>query len=96
MENNYNNRYLLNQQQIMMHRLQQLQFAVEDLALYLDTHPNDKVALFKHRRITAELKQLKDAYEAQYGPLCIYNYETQDTWRYINGPWPWDSKYTLS
>ena len=79
-----------NQQQEMLLEIQKLQFAALDIALYLDTHPNDPVALYRHKMYTDQLKQVKDAYEMQFGPMTIFSHEVGDNWRYINSPWPWE------
>lgn len=81
---------MTHQQLSMLTDIQKLHFAVTDLALFLDTHPNDPVALYRHHTYASQLRQYRDAYEAQYGPLCNMNPEMSDTWRYINSPWPWE------
>jgi spore coat protein JB len=86
-----NSQQFLNQQQTMLHNIQECEFTVLDLALFLDTHPNDPVALYRHKQFSVYLRQLVEVYEAQYGPMNLYNVEVGETWRYINGPWPWDS-----
>lgn len=80
----------LSPQQEMLLEVQKLQFVTLDTALYLDTHPNDPVALYRHKMYTDQLKQVKDAYEMQYGPMTIFGHEYGDNWRYINSPWPWE------
>ncbi len=80
----------LSPQQEMLLDVQKLQFVTLDTALYLDTHPNDPVALYRHKMYTDQLKQVKDAYEMQYGPMTIFGHEYGDNWRYINSPWPWE------
>ncbi len=88
---NYNrNNQNSNQQHAMLMDIQKLQFTLLDLALFLDTHPNDPVALYRHQAYCAQLMQLKEAYEVNYGPLTIFSMEMGDTWRYINSPWPWE------
>lgn len=91
---NYNrtNQRLSPQQEILLD-VQKLQFVTLDTALYLDTHPNDPVALYRHKMYTDQLKQVKDAYEMQYGPMTIFGHEYGDNWRYINSPWPWECEF---
>ena len=60
-------------------------FAVNDLALYLDTHPTDQKALCLHRKYCQELKDLEDKYQRVYGPLTI-NYPC-NKWRWLEEPW---------
>ncbi|MGD9566854.1 MAG: spore coat protein CotJB [Sedimentibacter sp.] len=88
---NYNrSNNLINEEQSMLLDIQKLEFAIYDLALYLDTHPNDPVALYRHKMLADQLMQLRHAYEAQFGIMSIMGHELGDTWRYIDGPWPWD------
>ena len=63
-------------------------FAVTELALYLDTHPDDEKALCLHNKYCKELKELKDAYQKVYGPLTI-EYPC-NKWRWLEEPWPWE------
>lgn len=79
-----------NQQQMMLRNIMQYQVAILDLSLYLDTHPNDPVALYRHKAYSTQLMKLRYEYEMLFGPLNNYSFETSDTWRYINSPWPWE------
>ena len=47
----------------MMKEIKCLNFAIIDLAEYLDTHPNDRKAICLHREYTNELNELKDKYQ---------------------------------
>ena len=64
------------------------QFAVTDIALYLDTHPEDQKALCLHREYTRKLKDLRDKYQRVYRPLTI-EYPC-NKWRWLEEPWPWE------
>lgn len=73
----------------MLERINQLMFIVNDLSLYLDTHPCDMRALTTHRQYSEQLVDLKNLYQAQYGPLSIYT--PVNSWEnWINSPWPWE------
>ena len=63
-------------------------FAITELALYLDTHPTDDRALCLHRKYCREAKDLKDKYQKVYGPLTI-NFPC-NKWRWLEEPWPWE------
>ena len=63
-------------------------FAITDISLYLDTHPEDEKALCLHRNYCKKFKDLKDAYQKMYGPLTI-NYPCKK-WRWLEEPWPWE------
>ena len=70
----------------MADEIKGLEFAITELALYLDTHKDDERALCLHNRYCKECKELKDRYQKIYGPLTI-NYPC-NKWRWIEEPWP--------
>ena len=72
----------------MIMKIKEYQFAIIELALYLDTHPDDEKALCLHREYARELKDLRDKYQKVYGPLTI-EYPC-NKWRWIEEPWPWE------
>lgn len=72
----------------MIHQIKCYNFAVIELALYLDTHPNDERAICLHNSYSKTLKELKDKYQKVYGPLSIYY--PCNKWRWLEEPWPWE------
>ena len=72
----------------MLQQIKCCDFAITELALYLDTHPQDDRALCLHRKYCKEAKELKDKYQKVYGPLTI-NFPC-NKWRWIEEPWPWE------
>lgn len=72
----------------MMREIKCLNFAIVDIAEYLDTHPNDRKAICLHREYTNELNELKDKYQRIFGPLTIYF--PCNKWRWLEEPWPWE------
>lgn len=70
----------------MLHQIMAYDFAINELALYLDTHNDDEKALCLHNRYCKEAKELKDKYQKVYGPLTI-EYPC-NKWRWIEEPWP--------
>lgn len=78
-------------QREMLRRIMALEFTALELNLYLDTHPDDEMALADFNSAAAELARLKEQYEARYGPLFNYGWEeSHRTWRWIEDPWPWE------
>ena len=47
----------------MMMKVRELDFAVEDLALYLNTHPEDNKALYLHNTYAKQLRDVTDKYQ---------------------------------
>ena len=72
----------------MLMKIRELDFAIVELSLYLDTHPNDQRALCMHKEYCRRLKDLKDKYQKLYGPLSIYF--PCNKWRWLEEPWPWE------
>lgn len=65
-------------------------FAIDDVKLFLDTHPYDRDALKyyeKYRDIrTQAIKEYRDC----YGPISAYDVNVDNVWTWINDPWPWE------
>ncbi|MBR3255390.1 MAG: spore coat protein CotJB [Clostridia bacterium] len=70
----------------LLHQIMAYDFAINELALYLDTHSDDEKALCLHNRYCKECKELKDKYQKVYGPLTI-EYPC-NKWRWLEEPWP--------
>ena len=79
----------INRQKMLMSQIRSLAFAVNDLALYLDTHPCDQNALRCHTDYAEQLHDLKMLYQKEYGPLSIYA-PMENGWEWIESPWPWE------
>ena len=71
-----------------MLKVQQTGFAVTELNLYLDTHPNDAQALAAFTRAVSAHRAAQAEYEALYGPLTAQS-AAQETWLWGARPWPW-------
>ena len=76
------------QRKRLLCEIRSLSFAINDLALYLDTHPQDTKAIRLHSEYSQRQSILAEKYQEQYGPLTI-NYSS-DTWNWIDEPWPWE------
>jgi spore coat protein JB len=74
----------------LLEKLQAVDFALVDLTLYLDTHPNDYQAIQQFNQLAQQRKQLKKQYEAAYGPLLQYGHSYSNyPWNWNDTPWPW-------
>lgn len=76
------------QRQEMIDQIKSLDFAIIELGLYLDTHPDDQRALCMHKEYCKQAKDLKDKYQKMYGPLTIFY--PCNKWRWLEQPWPWE------
>ncbi|MCI8309056.1 MAG: spore coat protein CotJB [Clostridia bacterium] len=77
--------------QMLMQKIMEYKFAINDMALFLDTHPCDEKALKYHNEYVCEFKKLKEQYENEYGPLSIEaEVESWDKW--VFEKWPWEGE----
>ena len=67
-----------------------LGFCAYDMLLYLDTHPDDMEAFQLFQQYAAMEKSAKAAYEKRFGPLMKSTAATEDTYRWLQDPWPWN------
>lgn len=74
----------------MLMKIREYNFAIIELALYLDTHPDDKKALCMHKEYCKIVKDLEDKYQKVYGPLTIKF--PCNKWRWLEEPWPWEKE----
>ncbi len=75
-----------------LRKIMELDFAVLELNLYLNTHPRDESALEDFNQYIRQLRNLKQDYRGQYGPLsarCPSDYP----WQYPATKWPWQINY---
>lgn len=73
-----------------LEELQAADFVLTDLTLYLDTHPTDAQAIAQYNQFSQYSRQLKRAFEAEFGPLQNGSLNRKkDEWEWANPPWPW-------
>ena len=70
-------------------RLQTLGFALQELALYLDTHRDDQVALEMYRTYQKLYHQCMMEYSMECTPLN-HGSPTEGEYRWLDDPWPWE------
>lgn len=68
--------------------IQELDFSIADLNLYLDVYPNDKQAYETFKKYTEECKRKKEYYTKVFGPLTLD--ELTDDYEWSTGVWPWE------
>lgn len=74
-----------------LHELQALDFAVQELGLYLDTHPDDKEALSLFIAYSDLYEAGKAEYQRRYGPLEQAVAGRGGFYDWLDDPWPWDA-----
>ncbi len=79
----------------LLNQLQELQFAVNEIRLYLDTHPNDPRAICDFQRYTYQLNNLMVNYQQMMGPMFGMMYSPSSPSLWVDGPWPWELEYNV-
>ena len=88
----------------MLKEINEVSFMVNDLTLYLDTHPTDAAALECFSEAAKRRKQLLESYAKEFEPLtmdCVCpdtnnrtgrftNYQAQKHFTWTDGPMPWE------
>ena len=69
--------------------LMALGFAINELGLYRDTHPDDSEALTLYTRYVQLFQEGRSRYESMYGPLQ-QTAVTEAGYTWLNDPWPWE------
>ena len=69
--------------------LQTLAFMIQELALYLDTHRNDKEATELYQQYQKLYNDGADKYEKICGPLNHLS-QSEGEYKWLKDPWPWE------
>ena len=82
----------MSEQQKLMQRIQQTNFAALEAGMFLDTHPDCRQALSYFRKQQTALKAARAEYSEKFGPLSLNAQENNERWDWIDSPWPWEGK----
>ena len=75
----------------LLYKLQQVEFALVDVGLYLDIYPENKKAREYFARLCDERETLiKTLATKCHRPMTIYDSHAGEDWDWINSPWPWE------
>ena len=70
--------------------LQALHFAIQELALYLDTHRDDQEALEQYRAYQKMYEHCLMEHKAKRGPMNHLRMTEGKTYEWLDDPWPWE------
>ena len=72
----------------LMKKIQELSFAKTETELYLDSHPDNSMALDYYKDIISKLDDAMTKYQNEYGPIYAEGV-IGDRWTWVDGKWPW-------
>ena len=70
--------------------LQVLGFAIQELALYLDTHRDDREALELYRGYQQMYQRCREEYRKSHGPINHIHPSESETYDWLDAPGPWE------
>ena len=70
--------------------LMALDFAIDELGLYLTTHAQDQEALQLYWSYIKLAKEGREKYQKMYGPLLQTDLTPEDGFAWLKDPWPWE------
>lgn len=75
----------------LLNEINEISFAVNDVTLFLDTHPEDREALAYFHDTKQKRKALMQEFEKEFEPLTIDCISPDgDHWSWTDGPTPWE------
>lgn len=80
----------MSEQEALRRRVYAVEFALWELHLFLDTHPNNSEAVRKQQEYKVRAAKLRKEYEEKYGPIGPTPREVS-RWAWISDPWPWEA-----
>ena len=76
----------------MLVKLMMLDFAINDLNLYLEIYPDDKECYQLFTKYCLAYEKLLHEYEKKYQVLDV-NHDTFGKYTWFKNPWPWEGNY---
>ena len=79
-----------NEQAELLLNINQVDFAIHDIRLYLDNNPNDKEMINLFNKYQIQLKKAIDDYEDKFGPVSIESLSKENIFDWVAYSWPWE------
>ena len=80
----------MNNKEQMQKDIGVVSFTVTDLALYLDTHPQDRSAMEYFNHYNRIRTQMEREFSRQFYPLTMQYADSNQDWRWGAAPLPWE------
>lgn len=81
----------LNEQAELLTNINSVDFALNDLNLYLDIFSNDRNMIELYNQYRVQRNNLVNQYENKYGPLFLNSEALAKLpWAWNTNPWPWE------
>ena len=79
-------------QKELLNLINEVSFAVVELTLFLDTHPDNEQAMACLKEHSETRNRALQEYAADYGPLTLdtASENCSRRWEWVMQPWPWE------
>ncbi len=72
--------------------LMAIDFVCDEMALYLDTHPDDEEAFTVYKAFLELAAEARKRYTERFGPLTHKDLLYAERFSWLRAPWPWEYK----
>jgi len=79
-----------NEREALLFQVMQYKFALIELNLYLDTHPNDTEMIRLYNKYQQQANEMIRAYEQKYGPIMQNSLSEDNNFSWETYSWPWE------
>ncbi|MBZ4671182.1 MAG: spore coat protein CotJB [Oscillospiraceae bacterium] len=79
----------------LLKRIKMYDFILNELVLYLDTHPDCQQGLAHFRKYNELRNKAYEEYAKNYGPLMVSQATANERWNWIDTPWPWEKEANI-
>ena len=85
----------MNRKSEMKKNIHELDFALHELNLFLDTHPTNVKAMELLREYRKKRQEAIALYEERYGKYIstVKDVPCGACWKWLEGPWPWENSF---
>ena len=81
-----------NKREEMLLDIMELSFAINDLNLYLDLHPENEELLRKFKELVEMSCKKEIEFVNEFGPLELIDSDSTKEFKWIDDPWPWQNE----
>lgn len=86
---------MIDTKRALLRKISEYDFAIHEIVLFLDTHPESEKALNKLKAFREARAAAVKAYTDRFGvyaPMVCDVPDDTKTWTWIDGPWPWENE----
>ena len=85
----------MNRMAELKRNIHELDFALHELNLFLDTHPTNMKAMELLREYRKKRAEALTAYEERFGNYIseVGDVPCGGCWKWLQGPWPWENDF---